>query len=117
MTPAQKVLRARMAAYTLHSRVDSRAHMAPARAAFNDRFARIVDPDNLLAEPERNRRAEAAKKAHMAQLAMKSAAVRARKTPRRATTRSANPGSLSNELIANNANASTHANGDRHDAA
>jgi hypothetical protein len=41
------------------------------------RFEREVDPDASLPESERRRRAEAARKAHMARLALKSAVSRA----------------------------------------
>ncbi|MGH9060845.1 MAG: hypothetical protein ACRDZY_15240, partial [Acidimicrobiales bacterium] len=63
-TPAERTLRARAAAYRLHSLYDSRELTAPARRAFNDRFARQVDPDNRLPETERQRRAECARKAY-----------------------------------------------------
>lgn len=75
-TPAQRVLQARMAAYTLHSKVDSRAHTANARRGFLASFERKVDPDNKLAPEERLRRARAARNAHMLNLARKSAAKR-----------------------------------------
>ncbi len=69
-------MRARMAAYELHSRVDSTAHTAPARRAFLERFERKVDPDGTLTEPEHQRRAEAARKAHFTRLAYLSARAR-----------------------------------------
>lgn len=62
-----------MAAYRLHSRYESRQLTANARAAFNDRFVREVDPDGVLPEAERQRRAECARKAYFAGLAPKSA--------------------------------------------
>ena len=43
-TPAERTLRARADAYRLHSLYDSRELTANARVAFNDRFARQVDP-------------------------------------------------------------------------
>lgn len=76
MSPAERSLRARMAAYKLHSRHDSRQLTANARAAFNDRFVREVDPDGILPEAERQRRAECARKAYFAGLAAKSAQAR-----------------------------------------
>lgn len=76
LTPAQRSLRARAAAYRLHSLYDSRELTAKARAAFQDRFTRQVDPDGLLPEPERQRRAECARKAYYANLAAKSAKAR-----------------------------------------
>ena len=72
-TPAERSLHARLAAYTLHSQVDAREHTAPARRAFLSRFEDQVDPDRLLTEAERLRRAEAAKRAHFARMALKSA--------------------------------------------
>lgn len=47
-----------------------------ARAAFLAKFEREVDPDKKLPEPERRRRAEAAKKAYFNKLALKSALAR-----------------------------------------
>ena len=75
-----------MAAYVLHSRYDSRDLTAPARRAFNDRFENEVDPDGTLPPAERQRRAEAAKKAYFTRLALKSA--QARRRPKSPTTRS-----------------------------
>jgi hypothetical protein len=76
-SPVERSLRARAAAYRLHSLYDSRELTANARAAFQDRFAKQVDPDGTLPEVERQRRAECARKAHFAALAAKS--VRARR--------------------------------------
>jgi len=83
MTPAERVLRARLAAYALHSTRDSRELTAPARRAFHDRFERQVDPDGILPIAERARRAHAARKAYFTRLALKSA--RARRERARAT--------------------------------
>jgi hypothetical protein len=76
LTPTERSLRARAAAYRLHSLYDSRQLTANARAAFQDRFARQVDPDGILPEAERQRRAECARKAYYAALAAKSARAR-----------------------------------------
>lgn len=76
LTPAERSLQARAAAYKLHSLYDSRQLTANARAAFQDRFAKQVDPDGVLPEAERRRRAEAARKAYYASLAAKSAKAR-----------------------------------------
>jgi hypothetical protein len=84
MTPGERTLRARMAAYILHSRYDSKELTAPARRAFNDRFEKQVDPDGTLPPAERQRRAEAAKKAYFARLALKS--VKSRRRRKAATT-------------------------------
>lgn len=71
-------LRGRLGAYATNSRHDTKKLTAPARAAFLDRFERIVDPKGELPAVERLRRAEIAKKAYFTRLAMKSA--RARRT-------------------------------------
>lgn len=76
LTPAERSLRARAAAYKLHSLYDSRELTANARAAFEDRFAKQVDPDGILPAAERKRRAECARKAYFAELAAKSAKAR-----------------------------------------
>ena len=75
-TPGERRLQARAAAYRLHSLYDSRDLTANARAAFRDRFVRQVDPDGVLPEAERLRRAECARKAYFAALAAKSARAR-----------------------------------------
>jgi len=71
-------LRGRIGAYALHARHDPRQTTAPARAAFLKRFEHDVDPDGVLPEAERLRRAECARKAHFARLALKSARARAK---------------------------------------
>lgn len=73
LTPGERTLRARMAAYALHSRYDPQQTTAPARRAFASRFLDQVDPDRRLPEQERQRRAEAAKKAYFTKLAYLSA--------------------------------------------
>ena len=65
-----------MAAYTLHSKFDPRETTRAARAAFEDRFVREVDPDRTLPEAERQRRAAAARKAYFTRLAYLSAKAR-----------------------------------------
>lgn len=76
LTPSERTLRARLAAHTLHSKVDSTAHTEPARAAFLSSWEAKVDPDGVLPELERKRRARHALKAHMTLLALKSAQAR-----------------------------------------
>jgi alpha-D-ribose 1-methylphosphonate 5-triphosphate synthase subunit PhnG len=76
MTAEQRILRARLAAHTLHSKVDGREHTAAARAAFLDRFEQQVDPDRCLDPVERARRAEHARKAYFLDLSLKSARAR-----------------------------------------
>jgi hypothetical protein len=76
LTPGQRVLRARMGAYAVHSRYDVKQLTQPARDAFMARFEREVDPDGVLPEAERLRRAKAAKTLHFQRLAWKSARAR-----------------------------------------
>lgn len=76
LTPSERALRARLAAHALHSQYDSRDLTAPARSAFLKRFEDEVDPDRILSEDERQRRAAHARKAHMHRLALKSAQAR-----------------------------------------
>jgi hypothetical protein len=72
-----RILRARLAAHSLHARVaDPSAHTAPARKAFLDRFEREVDPEGVLPAADRARRAEHARKAYFTGLALKSAKAR-----------------------------------------
>ncbi len=80
LTPAERSLRARIAAQHRWSRENPVAGTAAARAAFNQRFVDEVDPERQLSEDERVRRAESARKAHFSRLALASArARRARK--------------------------------------
>lgn len=61
---------------------DTGAAMARARSAFMASFERAVDPEGTLPAEERARRADAARRAHFARLALRSAAARsARKHP------------------------------------
>lgn len=76
MNPAERSLQARIAAYTLHSKVDGRAHTQKARDAFLAKFEAEVDPEGRLAPEERRRRALLARKAHMSKIALKSARAR-----------------------------------------
>lgn len=76
----ERSLRGRIGAYALHSKYDSREITRAARAAYLAKWIREVDPEGVLSEVERDRRAENALKAHLAKLALKSAqARRARK--------------------------------------
>lgn len=76
LTPAERVLRARLAAHSLHAKVDSQKHTEPARLAFMNRFENQVDPERALSEAERRRRADQARKAYFTQLALKSVQAR-----------------------------------------
>jgi len=80
VTPEQRVLRAKLAANTRWSKTaDRSAATAPARAAFNDRWERQVDPDQKLDPAERAKRAENAKTAHYSRMALRSSIRRARR--------------------------------------
>ena len=83
VSPAERSLHARMAAYAMHARHDSRQTSAPGRAAFRARFERQVDPDGRLDPQERARRAEQARRAYFARLSL--SAAKARRAKRAAT--------------------------------
>jgi hypothetical protein len=88
MTPEQRVLRARLAAHTRWAKEQDRvAALAPARRALLDRFEREVDPDGVLSEAERARRADHARRAYMYRLALRSARVRRRRAEKAARPR------------------------------
>ena len=77
MTPAERSLRGRIGAFSLHAmgKTDTRA----ARAAFMGRFEKEVDPEGVLPEPERLRRAELAKRAYFSKLALRRVQNKARR--------------------------------------
>ena len=78
--PAQRALVARLAAYSRWSRCDDPlAATETSRKSFLDRFDRQVDPENKLPVDERRRRADAALKAHMTRIALRSAQARKRR--------------------------------------
>lgn len=76
LTPGERALRSRLAAYSMHARHDPFETTRAARDAFFARFEREVDPDSELPERERRRRAVAARKAYFARLALRSAKAR-----------------------------------------
>jgi hypothetical protein len=79
LTPAQRTMRARIAAHVSWSRTNDRAaRTAPARKAALDRFERLVDPEGTLDDTTRRQRAEAAKTAYFQQLAYRSSKNRRR---------------------------------------
>lgn len=82
LSPAERSMRGRMGAYALHARYDPRQTTAPARAAFLRRFLDEVDPDRVLPESERLRRAAAARKAYFTRLAYLASRRRRRSHPR-----------------------------------
>ena len=76
LTPAERTLRARLAAHTMHAQHDARDTTAAARAAFLARFEVEVDPDGVLTPEERRRRAEHARSAYFTRLAFERAKAR-----------------------------------------
>jgi hypothetical protein len=77
MTPAQRTLRARVAAHTSWANTSDRAaRTARARQAATDRFEKLVDPEGVLSVEERQQCAASAKKAHYLKMAAASAAAR-----------------------------------------
>ncbi len=77
LSPSERMHRAQMAAHTRWAQCDDRtAATEPARRAAQARWDREVDPDGVLSPQERARRAESAKKAHMARMAFNSAKAR-----------------------------------------
>ena len=76
LSPAERTLRARLAAHTMHARNDPEAITAKARAGFLAKFEREADPDGVLPPEERRRRAEHLRSAHFARLALASAKAR-----------------------------------------
>jgi hypothetical protein len=77
LSPEQRRLRAQIAANTRWSREDPRVGTARARAAWYRRFLDQVDPDRTLPPAERDRRVQAALRAEMQRLALRSSKVRA----------------------------------------
>lgn len=84
LTPAQRSLRARLAAHTSWTNtVDRAARTAAARKAADERFARQVDPEGILPPRERAERVGNARKAYFAALALRSARARRQRRTRR----------------------------------
>jgi hypothetical protein len=80
MTPAQRRLAAQLAAHTSWAKTEDRTkRTAPGTKAFMDRFERQVDPKGELPPAERAKRAESARKAYFAGLALRSSQARARR--------------------------------------
>ena len=74
MTAAERTLRSRLAAHVQHAQ--GRTNTEPARKAFDERFLNEVDPDRVLPEKERLRRADHARRAYFTRLSMKAAQAR-----------------------------------------
>ncbi len=73
LSPAERSLKARLAAHTMHARHDIEVTTAKGRAAFLARFESEVDPAGELPPEERRRRAEHLRRAYFAKLALTSA--------------------------------------------
>jgi hypothetical protein len=76
LTPEQRTMRARIAANAkvAQGKTDTQS----ARDAFNAKFEREVDPDQVLPLAERAKRAEAARKAYFGRLALRSSIARSK---------------------------------------
>jgi hypothetical protein len=83
LSPTERRIRARLGAFALHAQRDPHETTAAGRAAFLQKFLDEVDPNRELPETERLRRAESARKAYMAKLALASARARGAKATRR----------------------------------
>ncbi|MBA3405158.1 MAG: hypothetical protein H0U13_10825 [Gemmatimonadaceae bacterium] len=79
LSDTERSLQAKAAAYALHSQRDSRELTEAARAGRWAKLLATVDPDGVLPEPERVRRAEALRKSQLYFAALKSSRVRAAK--------------------------------------
>jgi hypothetical protein len=77
LTPAERRLRAQIAAKERWSRGGHAEHGAKIRAAKLRHYEDVVDPDRALTPAERARRAQSALEADMARLALRS--IRARR--------------------------------------
>jgi len=80
LTPRERSRAARIGAYVMHSKHDTRQVSLPGRLAAMARFEREVDPTGELPIEERKRRAEMAKKAHYARIGHLGGKSRKRKT-------------------------------------
>jgi hypothetical protein len=79
-SPSERTLIGRIGAETKWAQCeDPTAATAPGRAKFDERFYDEVDPERVLPEAERERRAGHARKAYFAKLALASAKARRRK--------------------------------------
>ena len=77
LTPSERHLRAKIAAHISWATTTDRiARTEPGRQGMLRKFANQVDPEQRLPEPERMKRAENLRKAHMQRLAFQSAKAR-----------------------------------------
>lgn len=82
-TSSDLSLLGRLGAYSQHAQHDTKKTTEKARATWNEHFVDQVDPNRILDEAERDRRAKAARQAHYTRMALRSAqARRTRKTSR-----------------------------------
>lgn len=80
LTPEQRTLRARMGAHALHAQGKTTTAAARANSPQSlDYWRRQVDPDGVLTEDERTKRAEHARRQYMSGLAFKSSRARSRR--------------------------------------
>ena len=69
-SPAERTQHARYAAHLRWAKeADRSAALAPANAGFRAKFLKEADPDGVLPEPDRRRRADSLMKAYFARLA------------------------------------------------
>lgn len=79
LSPSERSQRARLAGLTSWANTaDPTARTKNARSKFLERFEIEVDPEGILPEAERKRRAEYARRAYFTRLAFKSAKARAK---------------------------------------
>lgn len=79
LTAAERSLRAKIGAHSLHAAYDGVELTERARATFRTGFEHQVDPDGLLSPDERQRRAQHARRAHMARLSLAASRARTRR--------------------------------------
>jgi hypothetical protein len=76
LSAEERTLRARAAAYIQHSKCDVHQTTLKARAALRQKYLDQVDPDRLLDEAERDRRADAAMRGDLVRMSLASAKAR-----------------------------------------
>lgn len=77
MDPTERSMQMRYASHVSWANTpDRKARVQPAIQGQLARFERLVDPEGVLPEAERKARAESARKAHMTQMALRSAQAR-----------------------------------------
>jgi hypothetical protein len=81
LTPAQRALRARLAANARWARADPIEGTQAARDAFLTRFGAEVDPAGTVPQAERTRRAVGARRSYMPSLALRSSRARQQRSP------------------------------------